>query len=114
MMIRNNDASRFGGARDNDADGLDLGANIVQDELSELDRLKKEKLKTIYEIERYKKLITYAIVISLLSFLLAVTMVVWRFTMDEPSFEELRRKVIGTPDEAPRLVIYNFILYLES
>ena len=60
----------------------------------EIDRLKREKVGAFHEIERYKRVVTYALVFSILSFSVAVLMVAWRFTPDEPTFEEMRERVI--------------------
>ena len=37
--------------------------------------------------------------------MLAITMVVWRFTKDKPTFAEMRKKVMSTPDEEPHLCV---------
>ena len=74
----------------------------------EIDRLKREKVGAFHEIERYKRVVTYALVFSILSFSVAVLMVAWRFTPDEPTFEEMRERVIRTPTEEPRLCVTVF------
>ena len=66
----------------------------VLDAAGEIDRLKREKLRAFLEIERYKKIVTYALIFSIFSFVIAIIMVAWRFTEDEPTFEELRERVI--------------------
>lgn len=82
------------------------------EELSEqLDRVKKDKIKAYNEIERYQKTVTYAIIFSLFSFATAIVMVIWRFTEGDPSFEEMRHKILSTPLEEPRLC---FTLYPET
>ena len=66
------------------------------------------KVGAFHEIERYKRVATYALVFSILSFAVAVLMVAWRFTPDEPTFEEMRERVIRTPTEEPRLCVTVF------
>ena len=51
-----------------------------QDLTLELDRLRKEKVASIYEIERYKKRISLAIVFAMVGFAVAIAMVIWRFS----------------------------------
>ncbi len=43
-----------------------------QDLTAELDRLRKDRINTIYEIERYKRKISLAIVFALFGFALAI------------------------------------------
>ena len=74
----------------------------------EIDRLKREKVGAFHEIERYKRVVTYALVFSLLSFAAAVLVVAWRLTPAEPTFEEMRERVIRTPTEEPRLCVTVF------
>ena len=82
------------------------------EELNEqLERVKKDKIRAYNEIERYQKTVTYAIIFSLFSFATAVVMIVWRFTPGEPTFAEMRKKILATPLEEPRLC---FTLYPET
>ncbi len=43
-----------------------------QDLTAELDRLRKDKINSIYEIERYKRRISFAIVFALFGLALAI------------------------------------------
>ena len=74
-----------------------------QDLTIELERLRKEKIATIYKIEGYKKRISLAIVFALFGFAVAIAMVAWRFSPIEPSWEEMRRRLMATPEEQPKL-----------
>ena len=76
-----------------------------QDLTNELERLRKERIATIYKIEGYKKRISTAIVFALFGFALAIAMIVWRFSPVEPTWEELRAKLMATPEEEPRLCV---------
>ena len=79
------------------------GSTKGQDLTLELDRLRKEKIASIYEIERYKKRISLAIVFAMVGFAVAIGMIIWRFSPIEPSWEELRRRLMATPEEENRL-----------
>ena len=85
--------------------GKDTNHHEVNEEVNELEKLKKDKLSAFYEVERYKKLITYAIIFSFFSIFVAIFLVAWRFSMDKPTFQELREKVIRTPSEEPRMCV---------
>ena len=50
-----------------------------QDLTLELDRLRKEKIDSIFELEKYKKRISLAIVFAIVGFAVAITMIIWRF-----------------------------------
>ena len=50
-----------------------------QDLTLELDRLRKEKIDSIFEIEKYKKRISLAIVFAIVGFAVAIAMIIWRF-----------------------------------
>ena len=50
-----------------------------QDLTLELDRLRKEKIDSVFEIEKYKKRISIAIVFAIVGFAVAITMIIWRF-----------------------------------
>jgi hypothetical protein len=76
-----------------------------QDLTAELDRLRKEKVQTIFEIERYKKRISLAIVLALFGFAMAIGMIVWRFSPIEPTWEELRRRLLSTAEEEMSLCV---------
>lgn len=76
-----------------------------EDLTNELERLRKERIATIYKIEGYKKRISVAIVFALFGFALAIAMIVWRFSPIEPTWEELRLKLMATPEEEPRLCV---------
>ena len=91
--------------RSSGEDQIDSNAPILngQDLTVELERLRKEKISTIYKIEAYKKRISLAIVFALFGFALAIAMVAWRFSPIEPSWEEMRRTLLATPEEKPKL-----------
>ena len=89
-----------------DSEGISKDAEDGgEDEVDELERLRKEKLAYYYEIERYKKLVTYAIILALFMIFVAVIMVIWRFTSDKPTFWQMREKVLSTASEEPRLCV---------
>ena len=71
----------------------------------ELDRLRKDKIESIYEIEHHKKRVTYAIMFGIFGIVVAICMVIWKFTALELSYEDLRLKVINTPDEELALCV---------
>ena len=50
-----------------------------QDLTLELDRLRKEKIASIFEIEKYKKRISLAIFFAIVGFAVAIAMIIWRF-----------------------------------
>ena len=74
-------------------------------ESSELEKLRREKIAHIYEIERYKKRISSAIVLAIFGFAAAIAMVIWHFSPVEPSWEELRKNLLATPEEEMRLCV---------
>ena len=89
-------------------DAIDCaGAPILngQDLTNELERLRKERIATIYKIEGYKKRISIAIVFAIFGFALAIAMIVWRFSPIEPTWEEMRSKLMSTPEEDLRLCV---------
>ena len=70
---------------------------------AEIDRMRKDKIKSIEEIEEHKKRVTYAIIFGLFCFVFAIGMIVWKFSVNDPTYHELRQKVINTPHEPPRI-----------
>ena len=44
----------------------------------ELDRLRKDKISSLYEIERHKKRVTYAIMFGIFGLVSAICMIIWR------------------------------------
>ena len=73
-----------------------------QDLVAELERLRKEKIASIYEAEKYKKKISLAIVLAIFGFSVAIGMIIWRHSPLEPTWEEKRQRLIGTPEEESR------------
>jgi hypothetical protein len=69
-------------------------AAAAADAAAAIDRLKRDKLCAYLEIERYKKIVTYAVILAVFAFAVAVVCVAWRFTEDAPTFEQLRERVI--------------------
>lgn len=76
-----------------------------QDLTIELDRLRKEKIAAIFQIEKYKKRISLAIVFALFGFAVAIGMIIWRFSPVEPTWEELRQRLMGTPEEESSMCV---------
>ena len=102
--------------RSSSEDQIDSNAPILngQDLTLELERLRKEKISTIYKIEAYKKRISLAIVFALFGFAVAIAMVAWRFSPIEPSWEEMRRTLLNTPEEKPNKCITVYPNVLEK
>ena len=75
----------------------------ILDAAGEVDRLKRDRVRAFLEIERYKKIVTYALIFAIFSFVVAIVVVVWSLTEGEPTFEELREKVIRSG--IPRLYL---------
>ena len=78
---------------------VDQNGQATAEISSELDRLRKEKIATIYEIERYKKRISLAIVFALIGFAVGIGMIIWRSQPIEPGWEELRSRLMSTNHE---------------
>ena len=94
----------------NDDDDEDGDSNLVipgfhsVDALkNEIDRMRNDKIKSIEEIEYHKKRVSYAIVLALFSFVFAIGMVAWKFVEHKPTYDELRQKIINTPNEKPSI-----------
>ncbi len=90
------DLSSFDGCLDH-GDPADAAALAA-----ELERLRREKRSAFAQLERYKKIITYACILAFFSLLLAAAMVTWRLTPDPPEFDELRLRVLDTHWEPQR------------
>ena len=83
-----------------------------QDLTAELDRLRKEKIATIYEIEKYKKRISFAIFLAILGFSVAVGMIIWKFSPADPSWEELRNRFEKRP-LSKRYIVFPLVLLVD-
>lgn len=79
--------------------------NGGQDLTIELDRLRKEKIAAIFEIEKYKKRISFAIVFALFGLAVAIGMIIWRFSPRDPTWEDLRQRLMATPEEESSLCV---------
>ena len=49
-----------------------------------------------------KKRISLSIVFAIFGLSLAIGMIIWKFTPMDPSWEELRNRILTTPEENPR------------
>lgn len=83
--------------------GVESGGTSDAKDLRQIEKLKKDKVKAFEEIERYKRLITYAIIMTFFCFCFGCTMVVWKLTESEDDFATLHAKLLQTPREKPRL-----------
>ena len=91
------------------------GANEVEtaalnkDPDLELERLRKDKIASIYEIEKYKKRISLAIVLALIGFAVAIGMVIWRFRHEtRVHLTPLEKKVIL---KKPKIILMRFVKF---
>ena len=58
-----------------------------------------------HRIESYKRKVTYAVVAALFGVAVAVGVVIWKLSDAEPSYEEMRAKILSTSRESPRLCV---------
>ncbi|QQP54890.1 putative serine carboxypeptidase CPVL [Caligus rogercresseyi] len=70
---------------------------------SELEKLRRERISSLFLIERYKLYITYAVVFGLSGIVFAVCMGAWKIMEREPSLREMRSRMLETPEEGPRI-----------
>jgi hypothetical protein len=62
-------------------------------------------IKIDFRIECYKRKVTCAIIAALFGILIAIGVVVWKFSSVEPTYDELRAKILSTSRESPRLCV---------
>jgi hypothetical protein len=76
-----------------------------QDLSTELDRLRRDKQASVYELRRYKKKISGSIVFAIIGFAVGLGMVIWRYSPVEPTWEQLRESILSTQEEDMRLCV---------
>ena len=88
---------------DDDSQLIIPGFHSIDALKKEIDRMREDKIKSIEEIEHHKKRVTYGIVLAIFSVCFGISMIAWKFSEHKPSYGELRRKLITTPYERPRI-----------
>nr|ACO14760.1 Probable serine carboxypeptidase CPVL precursor [Caligus clemensi] len=69
----------------------------------ELEKLRRERISSLFLIERYRLYITYAVIFGLFGIAFAVCMGAWKIMEKDPSLGDLRDRLLQTPREGPRI-----------